>query len=101
MLLSLAPHSVMIPVWNTSFPGLASLLPVFMANKGANRLSFANRCALVWSELEITEYEPNTPVTIFADTEAKARAAFSNGMSRSAAVSSNWRNELEIYCNDP
>ena len=60
-----------------------------------------HKCVLVWSELETrTDGYASIPLAVFAATETKARTVFSTYWSKSAIVSSSWRDELKVYCND-
>ena len=62
-----------------------------------------HRCTIIWSELDTTHdyYDfPNTPMAVFADSESEARSTFRANWSDSANVSSNWRNEVHVYCNN-
>ena len=58
------------------------------------------RCALIWTQRR-SRYitHPNTPVAVFADSDADARKFFADVVSQSANVGRGWEDELESFCN--
>ena len=85
----------LFPQW----PGMKNVATGMIPDLHGQSLVINRPCVLVWSELS-TNPTPGTPVARFGDTEAEVRASFQEHNSRNANVSRNWREEIQVRCND-